>query len=270
MDFREDIAYILSRQPYTEEQKIQVLQSLLTGNARYTFQGLPEYQRTTFADCITNLRKIFDCTIMHEWLKELEQLKHKPFEDYRVFGAKITPIVLKAYPTDDMTPVAVESLKVNHFLREINADLAEMIRRRAPKLLDAATEMAKVHEVYVPELQETTKRKMSDVKKPDATKQLMIMEPRSEQNDLDSDLEIIEISTKKAKTAVDKIQLSQVSHEVKNNNKQTSQKIIEVKKQMEALENKLTKTVEHLNENLSDEQCISQNHQPKMTSLEFR
>lgn len=244
--FREDLANMLSRQPYTEEQKIQVLQSFLTGNARYTFQGLPEYQRMTFADCISNLRKIFACTTMHEWLEELEQLKHKPSEDYRVFGAKITRIVLKAYPTDDMTPMAVESLKVNHFLRGINADLAEMIRRRQPKLLDVATEMAKVHEVQIPQLQGVAKRKISDAKKSDSAKQLMLMEPRSEQSELDSDLEIMETPNKKAKTTIDKIQLSQVSHEVKNNNKQTSQKICEVKKQMDALENKLSTTVEHL------------------------
>jgi len=131
--FAEDLINMLSREPYTEEQKIHVLKSFLT-----------EHQRTNFAECITHLRKIFACTTMYEWLEEMGQLKHKHPEDYRVFGAKITRNVLKAYPVDNMTPLAVENLKVYHFLRGINIDLAEMIRRRQPKLLDVATEMAKV------------------------------------------------------------------------------------------------------------------------------
>ena len=92
----------------------------------------------------------------------LEQLKHKKKEDYRVFGAKITRIVLKAYPVAEMTSMAVESLKVNHFQRGLNPDLAEMIRRRQPKFLDIAAEMAKIHEVNLPHLQGVLKRKSAE------------------------------------------------------------------------------------------------------------
>ena len=63
--------------------------------------------------------------------------------------------------------MAVESLKVNHFLRGLNQDLAEMIRRRQPKFLDVAAEMAKVHEVNIPHLQGAMKRKLTEPKKQD-------------------------------------------------------------------------------------------------------
>ena len=58
--------------------------------------------------------------------------------------------------------MAVESLKVNHFLRGLNPDLAEMIRRRQPKFLDIAAEMAKIHEVNLPHLQGVLKRKSAE------------------------------------------------------------------------------------------------------------
>ena len=54
--FREDLLNLLGRQPYTEEQKVQILQSYLTGNARYTFQGLPEHQKQSFQEAIQHLR----------------------------------------------------------------------------------------------------------------------------------------------------------------------------------------------------------------------
>jgi len=53
-----------------------------------------------------------------------------------------------------------------------------MIRRRQPKLLDVAAEMAKVHEIQVPQLQGAIKRKVVDTKKQDSTKQSMWMETK--------------------------------------------------------------------------------------------
>ena len=263
--FKEDIANLISRQAYTEEQKVQILQSYLTGNARYTFQGFSEYQKQSFQESIIRLGKIFACTTMHEWLEELEQLKHKSPEDYRVFGAKINRIVLNAYPVAEMTKMAVESLKVNHFLRGINSDLAEMIRRRQPKTLDVATEMAKVHEVNIPQLQGTLKRKITESKKPEQ-KHLLFLSTEEEINssiefqDTDSG----ETPVKNAKkNDGEKMTLNQVVHEVKNNNKQTGQKIGDVKKKVEDLESKWLATTEHLN-------LLQNNYQQAMTNQQHR
>ena len=74
--FRENILNLLSRQLYTEEQKYKFYR-VISGNARYTFQGHPEHKKRSFQESIQHLREIFACTTMHEWLEELEQLKHK-------------------------------------------------------------------------------------------------------------------------------------------------------------------------------------------------
>jgi len=125
-------------------------------------------------------------------------------------------------------------------------------------LLDVAAEMAKVHEIQVPQLQGAIKRKVVDTKKQDSTKHLMTSEA-------DSDSELNETlnktPNKMAKNLVDKVQLNQVAHEVKNNNKQTAQKINDVKKQMEALESKLSMATDHLN-------LMQNNYQAILTQLQ--
>lgn len=124
--FQEDLINFVKREPYTPAQQLQILETYLQGDARYTFQALPPHIRSSFTDSLRSLKQIFACTSMHGWLEKLDQCKHEANEDYRVFAAKITRMVNHAYPVVEMTPMAIDSIKVSHFLKGINPDLAEM------------------------------------------------------------------------------------------------------------------------------------------------
>ena len=244
--FQHDLTNLVNRQPYSEDQKMQILESYLSGDARYTFQALPSSKKCGFADSILSLKQIFACTNMHEWLDKLDQFKHEPSEDYRVYAAKLTRMVNNAYPIKEMTSMAIESIKVSHFLKGINPDLAEMVRRRQPRLLDNATELAKIHEVGWTVVSKAQKRKLPNETEANESKQLMLLtnkddSTKDEANYSGSNQRIVKYNdeTKKA--------LNQVIHEVKNTNKQNGQKLGDFKKKIEDLEDKLKSTEESLN-----------------------
>ena len=245
--FKEDILNLISREAYSEDQKVQIVQSYLAGNAKYTFLSLPLSQRSTLEDVLVALRRVFACTTMHEWLDELEATKHQLSEDYRVYGAKITRMVMQAYPVNEMTSMAVESLKINHFLRGIQPDLAEMIRRRQPRLLDIATEMAKIHEVSLPTLKRATKRKVT-FDEPLKKQQIMIMSTNEEEECQEGTAAAVGSQVKIPKQDSENcMSMTQVVQEIKNNNKQHAQKLLEIKKKMGDLETKWQSTQEHMN-----------------------
>ena len=109
----------------------------LVGRAQTAFKRLSAEDSAEYSKAIPRLRERFEPASKSAlYAAEFQNRRKRPTEDWAAFGEDLKTLVDKAYP--QLEEAARECLAVNHFLGQLDSQLAFSVRQAKPKTMNAA------------------------------------------------------------------------------------------------------------------------------------
>jgi hypothetical protein len=142
----EDFKLISERTCSSEEERLIIFNTYLTGDARHVYEGFNGNEIQTHDEAAKMMNAVFAAARdRQEWILHLRELKKKESENIRVFAYRTARIVRQAFPeaTDEDT---YDFLAIDYFTRVLPEMINSYVIIRKPRSLDLAIQYADIAE----------------------------------------------------------------------------------------------------------------------------
>jgi hypothetical protein len=141
----EDFKLTSERTCSSEEERLIIFKTYLTGDARHVYEGFNGNEIQTLEEAGKMMNAVFAVARdRQEWILHLRELKKKESENIRVFAYRTARIVRQAFPEADED--TYNFLAIDYFTRGLPEMINSYVIIRKPKSLDLAIQYADIAE----------------------------------------------------------------------------------------------------------------------------
>ena len=141
----EDFKLTSERTCSSEEERLIIFKTYLTGDARHVYEGFNGNEIQTLEEAGKMMNAVFAVARdRQEWILHLRELKKKESENIRVFAYRTARIVRQAFPEADED--TYNFLAIDYFTRGLPEMINSYVIIRKPNSLDLAIQYADIAE----------------------------------------------------------------------------------------------------------------------------